>query len=106
MPYVKQQDRDFYEEVNALIRARMYVGASRQPEEPGSLTTGVLTYLVAELGESYRAAFGDSYQVFSEIMAAFENGAREFYRRVVAPYEDQKRAENGDVYVPVTEPPF
>jgi hypothetical protein len=35
------------------------------------------------------------------------DAAAEFYRRVVAPYEDAKRAENGDVYPPqlLPEPP-
>ena len=38
------------------------------------------------------------YAVYNRAMGVFDCAAREFYRRVVAPYEDKKIMENGDVY--------
>ena len=38
------------------------------------------------------------YSKCSEAKGALEDAAQEFYRRVLAPYEDKKSKENGDVY--------
>jgi hypothetical protein len=38
------------------------------------------------------------YQTFNDALGALEGAKQEFYRRVVVPYEEQKRFENGDVY--------
>jgi len=38
------------------------------------------------------------YEAMSAIRAAMNDASDEFYRRVMAPYEDQKMKENGDVY--------
>lgn len=42
---------------------------------------------------------GLRYAHLAEVMAAVENAKLEFYRRVVAPFEDQKIKDNGDVFV-------
>jgi hypothetical protein len=39
-----------------------------------------------------------SYTDFNAVIGVLESAKLEFYRRQVAAYEDQKRAENGDVY--------
>lgn len=39
-----------------------------------------------------------SYMCLNKAMGVLESVKQEFYRRVVAPYEDKKRAENGDVF--------
>ena len=41
---------------------------------------------------------GNSYATINDIIGALEGAKMEFYRRVVAPYEDEKIKENGDVY--------
>ncbi|HUA75660.1 MAG TPA: hypothetical protein VL988_12965 [Solirubrobacteraceae bacterium] len=38
------------------------------------------------------------YWSIATVIGVFRNVADEFYRRVGAPYEDEKRAEHGDVY--------
>jgi hypothetical protein len=38
------------------------------------------------------------YETFNDVMGALEAAKAEFYRRVVAPYEDKKIVENGDIY--------
>ena len=65
-------------------------------------TVGELTFVV------YRAALlylhghdsklsAPSYADYAEVLAALEAAKLEFYRRHVAPYEDKKIKENGDV---------
>ena len=38
------------------------------------------------------------YTTASHIRAGFDDASAEWYRRVMAPYEDIKCTENGDVY--------
>ena len=39
-----------------------------------------------------------SYQILSDAVAAANDANTEFYRRVIFPYEDHKRRENGDIF--------
>ena len=39
-----------------------------------------------------------SFQDLNELIGALECAKQELYRRVVAPYEEDKIEENGDVY--------
>jgi hypothetical protein len=41
---------------------------------------------------------GPNYQRFNDALGAIEGAKLELYRRRVAPYEDGKVIENGDVY--------
>jgi hypothetical protein len=59
---------------------------------------GELNYIITRLLRLYVEHRGESYQTFNDIMGALEGAKAEFYRRVVAPYEDVKIQENGDVY--------
>ncbi len=61
-------------------------------------TVGELTYAMTMLSLNYVAQKGHSFTVFAEVLAALDATAREFYRRMVAPYEDEQIKENGDVY--------
>lgn len=45
-------------------------------------------------------ARGPNYAQMSNIHGVLADVAAEFYRRVMAPYEDMKMKENGDVYGP------
>lgn len=77
--------------IPAVQRSTLANGDS--PETPGELT-----YLLTRTIQEYRDTNGDSYATFNDILGALDGCGREFYRRVVAPYEDTKIAENGDVY--------
>ncbi len=59
---------------------------------------GELTYAMTRLALNYVEQQGTSFTVFAAVLAALDATAREFYRRMVAPYEDTKIEENGDVY--------
>jgi len=61
-------------------------------------TSGVLNFQITELLKEYVRHHGTSYDTLNAVVGALGCVKAEFYRRVVAPYEDLKRAENGDVY--------
>jgi hypothetical protein len=77
MPYIEQKDRE---------RART------EPRTAGELNYAITRLVLGFLGDSPR------YQNFNDAIGALEGAKLELYRRVVAPYEDRKIVENGDVY--------
>lgn len=84
MPYIEQDDR------NPILRR------DKIPETPGELNFAITT-----LVDDYTGVAGGgevSYSGLNEIIGVLECVKLELYRRVAAPYEDQKRQENGDVY--------
>lgn len=74
-------------------RDRAYVDEYSDPVQPGELT-----YLLTKVIVRYVSRCGPRFLTFAEVLGALEATKQEFYRRVVAPYEDQKMRENGDVY--------
>ena len=82
MPYIKQDRRsDFRRAVGLPIK-----------------TSGELNYQFTAQILNYLEGRELSYQLINDIVGALEGAKLEFYRRVVAPYEDKKIQENGDVY--------
>lgn len=62
-------------------------------------TTGDLNYAISFMAnQMVRDLPKKSYAGMSAIRGAISDAADEFYRRVMAGYEDQKCQENGDVY--------
>lgn len=58
---------------------------------------GELNYAITRLCYGY-AKVQDSYSSYNLVMGVLACVAQEFYRRVVAPYEDAACKRNGDVY--------
>lgn len=67
--------------------------SGRRPNHPGELN-----YTLTKVALQYVEDCGLSYKTINDILGAFDGASKEFYRRVAAPYEDKKIAENGDVY--------
>ena len=78
MPYIEKNAR-------ALVLTH---GATT----PGELNFHITTLIADYLGEQI------SYSQINEVIGVLECAKLELYRRVAAPYEDQKIEENGDVY--------
>lgn len=87
MPYIKQEDRYRLED------EAMDVGEAY----PRPRNAGELNYIFTKLCHAYWESNGKNYQAFNDIIGALEGAKLELYRRRVAPYEDLKIAENGDV---------
>ena len=81
MPYIKKERR------NAIM-------SGDEPRDPGELNFA-LTIIVAKYLQNRG---GLRYAHINEVVGALECAKLELYRRVAAPYEDQKMKESGDVY--------
>jgi hypothetical protein len=77
--------------IDSAIRASLEDG--RKPTKPGELN-----YLISQLIKSYVAMNGRSYTTFNAIAGVLACLSMEVYRRLAAPYEDQKCYQNGDVF--------
>lgn len=79
MPYIKEEARE---------RMR-----SDTPKNAGELN-----FVLTIMAQNYWYENDKNYQAFNDILGAFEGAKLELYRRMIAPYEDKKIEENGDVY--------
>jgi len=59
---------------------------------------GDLNYLITKLCLTFVDNKGACYATYNEVIGALECAKLEMYRRAIAPYEDKKIKENGDVY--------
>ena len=86
MPYIKESQRGRLDVlINPLIN---------------KLTTaheGEVNYTITRIIDGIYGQGG--YAVFNRAMGVLECVRQEFYRRRIAPYEDQKKEENGEVYL-------
>lgn len=64
----------------------------------GAVTPGEINYLITQLLIKQASVHGVNYTNLNMLVGAAESAKAEFQRRVVAPYEDQKAYDNGDVY--------
>ena len=79
MPYIKKEDR-----VRVLKEA--------------PTTGGELNFAVSDLIDHYIRENGLRYKTIEEVIGALEGAKYEFQRKVVAPYEDLKAHQNGEVF--------
>ena len=84
MPYITEAQRTTLRG-NSLVR--------RIPHTPGELN-----FCLTEVILEYLDLQGLSYQTLNDITGALGEAKAEFRRRVIAPYENHKIDENGDVY--------
>ncbi len=84
MPYIPQNERKKFE---------LYLDKLK----PRVMTKGQLNYVITNLLHAYIDNQGKSYQTLGDAHGVCFDAAAEFYRRVVAKYEDEKIIENGDV---------
>jgi hypothetical protein len=62
------------------------------------VTPGELNFVLAGHIDRYLGVRPQSYQVYNDVIGVLECLKLEVYRRLVAPYEDEKLAQNGDVF--------
>jgi len=86
MPYIDKKQREEIRLSDGYFDAKML----RSP--------GDLNYIFTEIAKVYIDRYGTSYRTYNDIVGALELCKLEFNRRLVAPYEDKKIEENGDVY--------
>ena len=85
MPYIKPQRRL---ELDPLVQPLLNSAWELQP--------GDLNYVITRIVHAVWAV-DKAYYMGNALMGVCSCVAAEFYRTMLAPYEDTKRAENGDV---------
>ena len=85
MPYIKEEDRISFNEVEFELA------------EAGVKTAGEIQYLVALVVREYLSDKELRYQQLNDVMGALSGASQEFYREVVAPYEDRCITKNGEI---------
>lgn len=78
-----------------------YISKERRNEVMDTLaplTSGELNYAITMLCQFYLENEGYRYTTYNEVIGALECAKLEMYRRQIAPYEDEKMKESGDVY--------
>lgn len=84
MPYIHQERRKDFDELLAELGPRIK-------------NKGEMNYCVSILMMWYVSIHGEGYQNISDAKDALVNAAEEFSRLRLAPYEDVKRKENGEL---------
>lgn len=87
MPYIKPEQRAYVSE----------------REMPIAETAGELNYLISRDVSRYVKQKGLSYQTFNDILGALRCVEIEIARRFIAPYEDRKLMDNGEVFGEIVE---
>jgi len=85
VPYIKQDSRAKFNQILDEVKAL------------GELSSGDLNYLLTKVCLLQVAARGERYDVYNSILGTISAFDKEFYRRFIAPYEDKKIVENGDI---------
>ena len=91
MPYIDIEKRDFLEHSlqNLCVRILAHDDAD---------IAGVLNYSISMILNEIIKERGLKYAHLNELIGVLECAKLELYRRVAAPYEDEKANHNGDVY--------
>jgi hypothetical protein len=87
MPYIKTEKRKLYDnDIENIV--------STLKEQPLMEQDGDLNYIVTSI---IKRLYAPRYFNYNRAIGVLESIKAEFYRRAVAPYEDLKIKENGDV---------
>lgn len=81
MPYIKQEDR-------MRLASDIFNGPAN---------AGELNYVLTQACIEYFVNNGGRYQQINDVVGALEGAKLEFYRRLAAPYENEKAHANGDL---------
>ena len=89
MPYIKKEDREKFNQD--------FEGMSLDGVAEMIGTEGELNYVITVICHGYIKKHGKSYGTLNAVHGVLSCCDSELYRRVTAPYEDEKIKENGDV---------
>ena len=90
MPYLTEDARAKLDtHITALIEVLL---------EEGISIPGGLNYAICRVADGVTAAKGESYSLYNTFLGSVEAAKLEIYRRMVAPYENLKQKENGEVF--------
>lgn len=86
MPYIDQSFRDKFDpHIDALS------------QNDNLYDAGFLNYIITRLTHEFLCTRGFNYEGYNAAIGVLESAKLELYRRRVAPYEEVKITENGDI---------
>lgn len=92
MPYIIPDKRHHLDpHVDSLLNALREL----ESDDPANTHSGNLNYVITRL---LTGSYATRYSEINEAVGVLECVKQEFYRRVAAPYEDNKAYHNGDAY--------
>ena len=91
MPYIKKEDRLFYD---ALVDQIVNILAGLDNKQ---LVKGHHNYIMYTLALKLVNRLGVRYATLQDIIGTFDCCKMEFYRKILAPYEEKAIDKNGDV---------
>ena len=90
MPYLTEDARaQLDEHINGLLKVLLETDVS---------VPGGLNYAICRVADGVIAAKGESYSQYNNLLGSVEAAKLEIYRRMVAPYENAKSYQNGEVF--------
>ena len=91
MPYIVNEKRTHLDpHIDSLLNALREL----ESDDPANTHCGNLNYVITRL---LRGSYAKRYAEINEAIGVLECAKLELYRKLAAPYEDQKAFENGDV---------
>lgn len=97
MPYILPEDRKLLDEsIDAVALNIQRLQRVSRPSANHTDSAGPLNYTCTRLALALYPK--KSYWSLALVIGVFVTVVLEFYRRRAAPYEDEKIAQNGDVY--------
>lgn len=90
MPYLTPEDKKHLEQEAVVANDIRELGVNCR-------TAGELNYTITRILQGYLLGKKKCYQTMNDIMGALEGAKIEFYRRTIAPYENEKIQSNGDL---------
>ena len=88
-PYVNQEARM---EVNIALEPLLTLIAKGAP-------CGWINYMICRMSREYVLRHGATYDNLSAIVGCVADASHEIRRRLLEPYEDEKRKLNGDIFL-------
>ena len=97
MPYIKKEDRSRFDSIINIAVKELKNGYSPSCWPPRQVfLKGELNYFISKIIWSLFET-NQGYEMGSSIRGVLHDVDAEFYRRKMAPYEDKKMQENGDL---------
>jgi hypothetical protein len=94
MPYISQEKRQYLDE--SIDGVRKALAEIEMDYSGDNNAEGNLNYVISSLlAKIYSRG---NYRDINDVVGVLECAKMEYYRKVAAPYEDEKATENGKVY--------
>lgn len=91
MPYIKTEKREV---LNPAIDEMLNALRELESDDPENDMGGNLNYIITVL---LKRCYGEKYSEMAQAVSVLEMAKLEYYRKVAAPYENQKEYDNGEV---------